>query len=148
MFEATNGQLGEVVQMVNRYWDNVCGRPSVKNEIRNRSYWEEVHRTGRIILYKTNHGELNAIMSLIKKDKKVTIDVFLIVPSNQKQEIRLKMLRLAERMAIYWSAEQISWLFYNREDIEIHFPIFQQLGYTLHCPLNQKGYILLEKKLF
>ena len=147
IYEASFNQLDEVVQVVNQHWEELSGRPMAKLEEKDRSYWEEVHRKGRLILYRADNHELGAFLSLFKVEKKVVIDVFFIVPDYREQGIGLKMLRVAERLAVNWSAEQISWLFYSREDIENQFPVFQHLGYVLHCPMDQKGLVLLEKKL-
>lgn len=145
--EATFKQLDEIVEVVNKNWEEISGRPMAKIEEKNKSYWEEVHRKGRLIIYKDDNDELGAFLSLLKVENNVLIDVFYILPAYRGQEIHLKMLRVAERLAMKWSAEQISWYFYGREDIENQFPIFQHLGYVLHCPMNQKGLVLLEKKL-
>lgn len=145
--EVTYAQLDELVKVVNQYWDTFSKRPMIKEEVKNQSYWEEIHRKGRLIVYKADNNEVGAIMALLKVDKNVTIDVFIIAPPYMELGIEPKMLRVAERIAVHWSAEQLSWLFSGKEDIEKEFPIFQQLGYVLHCPMNKKGFMLLEKKV-
>lgn len=147
VYEATYTQLDEVVQVIDQYWDILSERPMTKEEIKSRSYWEDVHHKGRLIIYKEDNNEVGGVISLFKAGKDVKIDVFFIVPPLKEQGIEYKMLRVAERIAVNWSAEQISWLFLGKEDIEKEFPVFEKLGYVLHCPMNQKGYVLLEKKV-
>lgn len=147
IYEATYEQLDELVKVVNRYWDELSERQMIKEEMKTRSYWEEVHRKGRLIFYKADNNEIGAFISLLKVDKNVAINVFFIDPVYKEQGIGLKMLRVAERIAVNWSAEQISCLFSGREDIAKELPIFQQLGYVLHCPMDRKGFVLLEKKV-
>jgi GNAT superfamily N-acetyltransferase len=147
IFEATYVQLDEVVRIVNEHWEEINERPTTMQEKKSRIYWEKVHRSGRLLLYRAENDELVAFLSLIKVEKNVTIDVFFILPNYRDQGIGRDMLRVAERIAFNWSAEQISWLFYSKEDIEKQFPIFQQLGYVLHCPIDKKGFVLLEKKI-
>lgn len=145
--EATYAQLDEVVQVIDQYWDVLCERPMIREEIKGRSYWQDVHRKGRLIIYKEDNDVVGGVMTLFKEGKQVKIDVFFIVPPFNDQGIEYKMLRVAERIAVNWSAEQISWSFSGKENIEKEFSVFEQLGYVLHCPMNQKGFVLLEKKV-
>lgn len=147
IYEATFEQLDELVKVVNRYWDELSERSMAKEEMKTRSYWEDVHRKGRLIIYKADTNKVVAFISLLKVDKNVAIDVFFIDPAFKELGIGLKMLRVAERISFNWSAEQISCLFSGKEDIAEELPIFQQLGYVLHCPMDKKGLILLEKKV-
>lgn len=147
IFEVAASQLEEVIQIINQYWEEVSERPLAKEEWKEKAYWEEVHRKGRIFLYKEDSGEIAALLSLLKTENQVTIDLFFIVPAFKNQGIGLKMLRFTERITIHWSADHIRWFFHDKEDIEKHFPIFQQLGYVIHCPIKQKGCLLLEKKV-
>ena len=147
VYEATYAQLDEVIKVINQYWDKRSENTMIKEEIKSRSYWEGVHRKGRVIIYKVDNNEVEGVISLFKEGKQVKIDVFFIVPPLKEQGIEYKMLRIAERIAVNWSAEQISWLFSGKEEIEKEFPVFEKLGYILHCPINQKGFVLLEKKV-
>lgn len=144
--EATYKQLDELVEVVKRHWDEICERPMAKEEMKTRRYWEEVHRNGRLIVYKTDHNKVGAFISLLRVEKNVAIDVFFIDPALKEQGIELKILRMAERIAVNWSAEQINCLFSGKEEITKKLPIFQLLGYVLHCPMDKKGFVLLEKK--
>lgn len=147
IYEATSVQLDEVVEIVNLNWEEISERPLIKTEIRTRRYWEEVHRKGRLFLYKEENNKLAGMLSLLKDRNNMVIDLFYIATAYRGQEIEVKMLRLAEKVAANWSVEHISWLFYGKADIEKQFPIFQQLGYVLHCPMDKKGFVLLEKKV-
>lgn len=147
IYEVKYEQLDELVKVVNQYWDELSERSMAKEEMKTRNYWEKVHRKGRLIIYKADPNKVGAFISLLKEDKNVAIDVFFIDPAYKEQGIGLKMLRIAERISFYWSAEQISCLFSGKEDITKELPIFQQLGYVLHCPIDKKGLILLEKKI-
>lgn len=149
--EATSVQLDEVVRMVNENWEEIGQRPLIKKEIQTREYWEKVHRYGRIFLYQveneTEKDDTVALLSLLKDENKMVIDFFYVAKDYREQDIGIKMLRLAEKVAMNWSIEQITWLFYCKEELENQFPLFQKLGYALHCPIDKKGFILLEKKV-
>lgn len=149
--EATSVQLEEVVRIVDANWEEIGQRPLIKKEVQTLEYWERVHRNGRIFLYqaenKVKNNDFVALLSLIKDNKNMVIDFLYIAKDYREQEITIKMLRLAEIVAANWTVEQITWLFYCKEELESQFPLFQRLGYVLHCPMDKKGFILLEKKV-
>ena len=147
IFEASSAQINEVVALLRENWEELQQRPLAKSEELENSYWEAVHRNGRIFFYRSENGSIAAIISLSKKETLISIDLFYVTPQFRKQGIGEKMVRFAERAAANWSGEHINIMFSGREELDRIFPMFQSLGYIFHCPINQKGNVLLEKKI-
>lgn len=145
--EASSTQLDEVVEFMRENWQEGSELPITKPEAKERTYWEAVHHDGRIFLYRGEDKAIGGLLALFQKDTMVTIDLLFVKPRFRDQGIEMTMLSFAERVAVKWSGDHINLIFSNKEELEHVLPKFQGLGYSYQCPINQKGKVLLEKKL-
>lgn len=145
--EASSTQLDEVVEFLRENWQDVSELPLVTPEAKERTYWEAVHHDGRIFFYRDEDRVIRALLALSHKEAVVSLDLFFVKSKFRDQGIGMTMLSFAERVAGKWSGEHINLMFSNKEELEHVLPKFQSLGYSCQCPINQKGNVLLVKKL-
>jgi hypothetical protein len=147
IYEVSSAQLDRVVEFINENWQAVSEIPLITNAERQKSYWDEVHQMGRIFYYRGENGSISALLVLTLKNVVVNIDLLFIKPELKNQNIETTLLSFAEKAAVKWSGEYIQLMFSGREELNLFFPKFQELGYAFQCPIKQKGNVLLEKKL-
>lgn len=138
-------QLEEVVSFVNQHWNEVSRRPQASSIEKELSFWQEILRTQRILVYRGENGDLQALLTFTKMDNDVWVDHFIVEPGLRGQGIGIKMLQMAERLAHAWTAKRI--ILKGREDQGDFLDYFQRLGYGFHCPIGEKGHITLEKRI-
>lgn len=148
IYEVSSAQLDRVVEFINENWQAISEIPLITDAERQKLYWDEVHQKGRIFYYRAEDGSISALLVLTQKDVVVNIDLLFIKPEFKNQNIETTLLNFAEKVAVKWSGEYIQLMFSGREELNLFFPKFQELGYAFQCPINQKGNVLLEKKLY
>lgn len=147
IYEVSSTQLDGVVEFLRENWKAVSELPLVTSAVKERAYWDGVHRDGRIFVYRCEDELIRALLALTKKDAVITIDLLFIKPEFKHEDIGMTFLSFAERIASKWSGEYIHLMFSGKEELDHVFPTFQRLGYACQCPINQKGNVLLVKKL-
>ncbi|WP_434512011.1 GNAT family N-acetyltransferase [Desulfitobacterium sp. AusDCA] len=147
IYEVTAGKLKDVVEFLKENWADFSKRPTAKIEERELTYWKEVYRNKRIFYYRGGSEELISVLVLSQNNAVVTIEVLGVKPQYRHQGIGGQMLQFAEKAALMWSGEEINILFSGREEVAQIFPRFHNLGYISQCPINQKGTVLLAKRL-
>lgn len=147
IYEVSSAQLDELVAFLRENWPEVSELPLGTLEKKERSYWEKVHYEGRIFFYRGEDDSIIALISLSQKEAVVTIDLLFIKSKFKNQDMVMTMLSFAERVAVNWSGEYINLTFSGREELDLLFPKFHGRGYSCQCPINQKGNVLIEKRL-
>lgn len=143
--EVKDTQLNEIVNFVNRHWKEIGKRPGAKEDEKELAFWQHFRNTKRILIYRGTAGEIQAILTMEKDESFLRIYHFYVAPEFRRQGIGNRLLHMAERLSSIWNVNSI--LLKGRKGHEEFLPYFNKLGYSLHCSIEDKNNITLEKKL-
>lgn len=147
IYEATVGQLEDVTKFLVENWAELSNRPLARSEEKELKYWKEVYKQKRIFYYRGDHELIISLLVLSPKNSVVTIELWSVKPQYRNQGIGSRMLQFAEKAAMMCSADEINILFSREDEVTQFYHKFHSLGYIFQCPINQKGNVLLEKRL-
>lgn len=147
IYEVSSAQLDKVVDFLSENWQAVSDMPLITTAKLQQEYWDEIHHVGRIFYCRGENEAVSALLALTQKDAVVNIDLLFVKPEYENQDIEIALLNFAEKAALKWSGEYIQLMFSGKEELEHSFSKYHELGYICQCPINQKGNVLLEKKL-